>query len=421
MAYATWAKQEDKTRRSLVTTKGAMKFQTRYYNIASKVAESELPTVGTLMHDEADTLTSWRVYEDQTTTLRTKGERPVVLQYYKLEGTIAGDILTLEGVRRNRREGSTEYTTVVAAKLQASLPALGDAYSGDASAEAVDIGDSEERWPGLYGATVVFYNGAAESGNWGTPGSIAWTEIESLYRLEQRNQIIVHHRFYHINAATADDKTKFPAQGELIDGSAGVNGVYCRYVNLRAMKGGETHLIEIASYQHQVISEDATSANWVEEKSLYRVDRNDLMTVYHKFYPVSRAVAIEANLPAQGELLSGSGVTGEYCMRTHLRPIPGNGDNVYVEIVSYILQGTTDSIGGNTVLILKGYPKQRDLGDGTEYTLRYAATAAAHIPGFGDAYEDDSTAVTGDVVIDPDGFPGLFAGTMTFNNTRARI
>jgi len=161
VAYAEWGHKEDKARRSLVITSGAMRFQTRYYAIPAKVAESELPAIGTLMHDEADTVTAWRIYEDLTGTVRDKGNRPVVLRYYKVHGTAVtiGDnsLLRLKGYPKQRDLGDgTEYILKYAAAAQAHLPSFGDSYAQDSDAVTGDVFVEIDTMPGLYVGSMTF-------------------------------------------------------------------------------------------------------------------------------------------------------------------------------------------------------------------------------------------------------------------------
>ncbi len=158
---------------------------------------------------------------------------------------------------------------------------------------------------------------------------------------------------------------------------------------------------------------------WGEDPNRYRLSRSGAMLIHHRFYNVGKEVVL-SQAPARGEILSGSGVTADRLLAVTSASPTRNAVSHVTEVTSYVPQGTSVSIGGNTLLRLEGFPKQRDTGIGTEYTLRYAADTQSDLPSFGDTYAQDSDAVTGDVFVDPDALPGLFVGSMTFNTTRAR-
>lgn len=158
---------------------------------------------------------------------------------------------------------------------------------------------------------------------------------------------------------------------------------------------------------------------WGEDINRYRTSRLGAMLIHHRFYKVGRQ-AVLSQAPARGEVLSGSGVTADRLLAVTSSSPTRSGVAHLTEITSFVPQGTSVAIGGNTLLRLEGFPKQRDTGTGTEYTLRYASDTQSDLPSFGDTYVQDSEAVTGDVFVDPDALPGLFVGTMTFNTTRER-
>ncbi len=157
MAYSAWAQYEDPARRSIVTTRGVMRFQTRIYAIAPAVAEDDMPAKGTLMHGESAVVSAWRVYEVPTGGLTGTAARRVTITYYILQGTVSGLVLTLDGVHRRKTADGIEYIAKCAAILQASLPTFAATYSGDTDAVAYSIDDADELWPGLYGATVRYF------------------------------------------------------------------------------------------------------------------------------------------------------------------------------------------------------------------------------------------------------------------------
>ncbi len=170
MAYSSWAEYEDRSVRSIVTTRGTMRFQTRTYAIGAGVAEADMPAKGTLMHDEADAIASWRTYEIPTGPLSATAARTLRITYYQLQGTTetvnGKTLLRLDGypIRMDTAD-KTFYTLVYAAISESHLPDYGDAYSGDSFALAHSPTTAPDVWPGLFGATVRYAKSRLRTGS----------------------------------------------------------------------------------------------------------------------------------------------------------------------------------------------------------------------------------------------------------------